>query len=471
MKKGKLLKNRYFLLVVFGIISSLVLTIMYLPVEDPFISLIGSFDINLDPNDNAPESVLNELALTTRFGKTVPTSTITAPSKTLFKSTPNWFSSCNFSDRIYYLDSTGKKTQLDIHQRDIVPITTYSLITTQTNRQLDSFLIDTNGSCNIKSGNPSFSKVKAIADSGTLKHEVFYAKPDGTMEKIYSKSTSLSIKGLDLSSDKKLFSADIPASELENKMVHPSDSYKSNLRIKTTLDLKIHYSGIDTQKWIIGGITEKTLKVTVTNDQYKCLIGCLFTNKEIKTELLIPSDGNVKVKTIINFKVTLPEWNADQGSPSFRLVNSATGAEITQKSPFTLAKTGSFGTGSKSILSPITPGKYDIVITHPNRDTAIIPLNVYKDKVVPPVEPKCSDSADCQPPQECDEGYTLIDGVCYLNQEKCTDVSCNIPPLDPRDLFDFNPEDYYGYAVLLIFILIIAVILKAVFKSSPQPRY
>ena len=157
----------------------------------------------------------------------------------------------------------------------------------------------------------------------------------------------------------------------------------------------------------------------------------------------------------------MPEWNADQGSPSFKLVNSGSGAEITQKSPLTLAKTGTSGVGSKSLLSPSIVGKYDIIITHPNRDTAVIPLNVYKEIIK---EPEPEDKS-------CDEGYVLIDGVCFLERQECTDTSCNLPPLDPVDfLSNFNPEDYYGYAVLLIFILIIAIILKSVFKPSP-PRY
>ena len=463
MKKGKLLKNKYFLLVVFAVISSLILTILYLPVENEFVSIIGSFDINLDPNDTAPTSVIQELTLFSKSGFGTSGSTSTSPSiSKLFSSVPNLFSSCNFGDRVSYVDINGKKTFLAGNQRDITPISTNSIITTQTNRNISDFIIDTHGSCNIKSGFSSAS-LKAVADSGTLKHEVFYAKPDGTMTKIYSKSTNLSVKGIDLSSDKTLFSATIPASELENKMTHPSDSYKSNLRIKTSLDLYLHYTGapsIDTQKWMIGGISENTLKVTVTNDKYQCLIGCLFTNKEIKTELT-PSDGNVKVKSIINFKVTLPEWNADQGSPSFKLVNSGNGVEITQKSPLTLVKFGTSGTGSKSLLSPSTAGKYDIIITHPNRDTAVIPLNVYKEIIKEP-----EDNGT-----KCDEGYVLIDGVCFLEKEECTDLSCNVPPLDPREILgNFNPEDYYGYGVLLIIILIIAIVIKQAFKSSP-PRY
>ena len=458
------MKNKYFLLVVFAVISSLVLTMMYLPVEDSFVSIIGSFGINLDPNDTAPASVLNELALFSKSGfGTSGSTTVSSTVNKLFSSVPNYFSSCNFGDRISIVDNVGKKTFLAGNQRDITPISTNSIITTQTNKNINNFIIDTHGSCNIKSGFSSAS-LKAVADSGTLKIDVFYAKPDGTMLKIYSKSTNLSVKGVDLSTDKTLFSATIPASELENKMTHPSDSYKSNLRIKTSLDLQLHYVGapsIDTQKWMIGGISETTLKVTVTNDKYQCLIGCLFTNKEIKTELT-PSDGNVKVKSIINFKVTLPEWNADQGSPSFKLVNSGSGAEITQKSPLTLAKTGTSGVGSKSLLSPSIVGKYDIIITHPNRDTAVIPLNVYKEVIKEPEDEG----------QKCDVGYVLIDGVCFLEKQECTDLSCNVPPsLDPtKFLPNVNPEDYYGYAVLLIFILIIAIIIKAVFKKSP-PRY
>ena len=466
MKKGKMLKNKYFLLVVFGVISSLILTIMYLPVEDSFVSIIGSFDINLDPNDTAPASVIQELALFSKSGFGTSGSTTTSSGTTLtklFSSVPNYFSSCNFGDRVSYTDANGKKFFLAGNQRDITPISTNSIITTQTNRNISDFIIDTHGSCNIKSGFSSAS-LKAVADSGTLKIDVFYAKPDGTMTKIYSKSTNLSVKGLDLSSDKTLLSAKIPVSELENKMTHPSDSYKSNLRIKTSLNLQLHYTGapsIDTQKWMIGGISENTLKVTVTNDKYQCLIGCLFTNKEIKTELT-PSDGNIKVKSIINFKVTLPEWNADQGSPSFKLVNSGSGVEITQKSPLTLTKTGTSGVGSKSLLSPSNVGKYDIIITHPNRDTAVIPLNVYKEVIKEPEDEG----------QKCDVGYVLIDGVCFLEKQECTDISCNVPPLDPIDLLsNFNPEDYYGYAVLLIIILIIVIIIKAVFKKSPQPRY
>ena len=448
MKLDDLIKNKYFLLLSFSLISSLILVVFFIPIvsyEDPFVRIIRQFDMVIDPDNFAPASVL-------------------------FQSQPNTFSTCNFGDRISYFDGTGKKIFLDGNQRDIVPISSNALITTQTNRNIENFLIETHGTCTINSGLTGFTKVKAVADSGVLKHEVFYAKPDGTMIKIYSKSTTLTDKNIDLSSDKLLFSAKITAKELEDKMTHPSDSYKSNIRIKTSLDLYLHYvgvPGVETAKWMIGGISESTLKITVTNDKYQCLIGCLFTNKEIKTEFT-PSDGNVKYKSIINFKVTLPEWQSDQGSPSFRVVNSETGVEITPKSPITLAKSGTNGIGSKSLLSPLTVGKYDIVITHPNRDTAIIPFNVYKEIVVPPEEP---------PEEKCPEGYVFIDNDCFLENPPPN----NNPPLIDSESADALKEwfscvsqgfesscheKYYGYYGAGFIFFVIILILKFAFKSK-----
>lgn len=448
MKKHKLLKNKYFLLVVFAVISSLILTILYLPVEDSFISVTSQFDWSVNPDSTAPASVLQSLSI----------------------SYPNFFSTCSFGDRIYYIDSTGSKHFLDGNLRDITPLTApffNSIISTQTNRNISDFTIDTHGSCSIKSLT-GFNNVKAIADRGSLKLDIYYAKADGSMVKIYSKTTELNVKGLDLSTDKTLFSVKIPASELENKMTHTSDAYKSNIRIKPTLDLYLHYSGIDTTSWLVSGTSETNLKVTVNNDKFQCILACLVASKEIKTEFT-PSDNQVQPKQIINFKVILPGWTSDQGSPSWKIVNAETGIDYTQSSQLVLTKSGDNGIGSKSLLSPSNVGKYDIVITKQGRDTAVISFNVYKKSVVPP---ECTDSASCTPSEKCPEGYVFIDGVCFLEEVPCTGASCNPPPgIDPTQFFDnFNPEDYYGYGVLLIIVLVIAVILKSVFKSSP-PRY
>ena len=463
MKSKKLVKNKYFLLLMFGIISSIVLVVLYVPIfsyEDPFVSITGQFDMFVNPDDFAPDSTIQELMLSpTRYGKTV--SGTTSVTK-LFTSYPNTFSSCNIGDRVNYFDTTGKKYFLDGNQRDIVPLTTNALISTQTNRNIDNFLIDTHGTCTITSTLSGFSKLKAVADSGTVKHEFFYAKPDGTMTQIYTKSNTLNVKGLDLSTDKNLFSAKILASELESKMSHPTDSYKSNIRLKTTIDLQLHYvgvTGVESTKWMIGGSSESTLKVTVTNDKYQCLVGCLFTNKEIKTEFT-PSDGNVKVKSIMNFKVTLPEWNAEQGSPSFRVVNSETGADVTAKSPLTLSKTGTSGTGTKSLLSPASAGKYDIIITHPNRDTAVIPINVYKEIVVPPED---------IPGEKCPEGYVFVEDDCFLENPEPRN---NPPGLDEANDFlkNFNLEEYYGIIAFVVILLIIVVIVKSLLKSKSGIR-
>lgn len=440
MKKSKLLKNKY-LWILIGTFIVFPLLILSLPtIEDPFINITSQFGWSVNPDGVAPASVLQSLSITY----------------------PNTFSSCSFGDRISYTDNLGKKYFLDGNQRDLIPFYTNSLITTQTNRNLADFIIDTHGMCSITAGG-TFNNVKAVADSGKLTIDVYYAKPDGSMVKIYSKATELSVKGVDLSSDKTLFSAKITASEIENKMTHQSDSYKSNIRIKPTLDLKIHYAGIDSTSWSLAGISETNLQVTVNNDKFQCLLACAFSSKEIKTEFT-PNDNQVKPRTIMNFKVIFPGWSSDQGSPSYKIINAETGAELTSPSQIVLNKVGDNGVGSKSLLSPTNVGKYDIVITKQGRDTAIISFNVYKPTSTPP--PVSGD--------KCDEGYVLIDGVCFLeNQPHCTGSSCNLPPsIDPVNfLNNLNPEDYYGYAVLLIFILIIAVILKAVFKSSPQPRY
>lgn len=463
MKSKKLVKNKYFLFLIIGIISSLILVVLYVPIfsfEDPFVSITGQFDTFLNPDDFAPNSVIQELRLSpTQYGRTASVSTSVTKLTTSY---PNTFSSCSLGDRVNYSDVLGKKYFLDGNQRDIVPLTTNALISTQTNRNIESFLIDTHGTCKITSTMSGFSKLKAVADSGTVTHEFFYAKPDGTMTKIYTKTNTLNVKGVDLSTDKNLFSSSILAKDLESKMSHPTDSYKSNIRLKTTTNLQLHYvgvTGVESTKWMIVGTSESTLKVTVTNDKYQCLVGCLFTNKEMKTEFT-PSDGNVKVKSIMNFKVILPEWNSDQGSPSFSVINSETGVGVIAKSPITLAKTGSDGTGSKSLLSPASAGKYDIVITHPNRDTAIIPINVYKEIVVPPED---------VPGEECPEGYVFVEGDCFLENPEPR----NNPPLidDSIDfLKNFNLEDYYGIIVFLIIILVIGLIIKSALKSKSGIR-
>src|SRR3990167_9029642 len=151
MKTKKLVKNNYFLLLMLIVISSLILVIFFVPVsyEDPFVSITGQFGINLNPDNFAPASVLQELRIG-GFSSSTSTTSSSTTSKVIFSSLPNTFSSCNFGDRINIVDGAGKKTFLDGNQIDIIPITSpNALITTSTNRNIDHFLTDTHGTCTI----------------------------------------------------------------------------------------------------------------------------------------------------------------------------------------------------------------------------------------------------------------------------------------------------------------------------------
>ena len=428
---------------------SLVVVVSFQPVKDELISVTSHFDGIVNPFEFAPDSVLQSLSLY-----------------------PNTFSTCTFNDRIHYFDQDGIKYFLKGNVREIIPFTTNSIVTTQTNRDIKDFQVDVIASCPVTQTGGVFSSLKSVLDGGNVQLDIYYAKPDGTMSKIYSKSNPLTAKpGTSLSSDQTLFTIKIPASELENKMIHPSNSYQSNIRIVPNSQISIHYSGVagvDSTKWTVVGKSETNLKVNVIDEKYQCLFSCILNNKQINTSQ-IPTDGKVSIKSPrVTFTITLPQWTSDQGSPSFRIVNAETGVNITTLTPFVLSKSGTDGVATKSLLLPSTVGRYDVIVTQQGRDTAVMSFDVYQPSTLPPEKPKI-------PGEECEENYVLIDGVCFLensppnNNPKVSDTKKGLEEWFScvnEGMESPCHEKYYGYYGGLIFLFFIIVVLKYLFSKK-----
>lgn len=455
LKPSKLIKNKYFIVSLLAVSAVFVLMVPGLLPVNNLAVMISHFDGYTDANDLAPASVFQTLSITK----------------------PNTFSTCTFTDKLKYVDDNYKEHFFGIYEREILPFTQYSLLTTQTHNIVKNVLVDVFVTCPVTSTGGAYSSVSAVADSGVTKLDIFAARTDGSMSNIYTKVNTLNIKNLDLSKTQKVFSVVIPASDLESNMEHSSNAYSSTLRVKPVTTLQLHYkgvSGIESTKWTVGGQSESNLKITVQNEKFQCILACLLSNKEIRLTTT-PSDGQVPLNDRrITYKIILPEWSSDQGSPSYKVVDASTGSTVIVSSQVSLSKVGNDGIVSGSLLLPAKEGRYDLLVTKASRDTAIASFNVYKTQTVPPEG--CNDSS-CQPGEtnKCPEGYKFIDNDCFL----VTKPGSTPPPVPTETQkaiekwFEcLGSQDsschwnYFGYYFVIGIIFMIIIILKAAGSSK-----
>ena len=358
--------NINFKFVILGVVILMIgiLAIQLLTIDDNLVSLLYNIPDKINPFENAPQATLDYMAVTSKK-----------------VTVPNLFTTCEFKNRIYYIDSTNTKRLIGSKIIDPTPFMKASITTEQTNRAVKTFTGEITGSCKVKSG---FESLVPTIDSGYVNLVITGTKSDGTTVQVYSKTTQLTLKGKNLSSGLTLFTFDVPASEIESKLSLKSSSYKSFLKIKPNMVLTIYFKGDKpTNQWTVGGQTEASLRVLVNNDKFNCSLSCASNNKEIKVVINKPTNGELTLKDRrLSFSVVLPEWSETQGSPSFS-IKYELGLLVTPNIKMALSKSdGESGVFTKDILLPAIEGEFTLEVSQQGRDTEQRTVKIVKEKTV-----------------------------------------------------------------------------------------
>lgn len=339
--------------------------IIYLttPVEDELVEFVNDFPYSFDPWQNAPQAALTEAS----------------------KIAPNYFTTCEFQNKIYYFDESGARRLIGAESYNPVPFKKLSIVTEQTNRKVINLFGEVWASCKTKS---TFESLVPTIDSGTVLVQATITDSTGRTIMAYSKSTSIggttgsghNVQGKDLTKNLKLLEFEIPAKDIESKLTKSSTSYKSLIKIKPNTQLEIYFKGDGNKNtWTVGGQTTTSLRVLVNNDQFTCTGHCKVGSKEIKVNLIRPSDGIAEINDRrVTFTVTLPQWSSSEGSPSF-LIKDENGLSAISETKLSLIKTD-VGSGifTKSVLLPNREGEFELVVRSEQRNTSTTPIQVVK---------------------------------------------------------------------------------------------